>query len=475
MGTPDLMGSYGTFSYYTEKLPENSDEISGGEVHLVHMVDNRGDLELEGPEHPFRIDKKKLKIPFTVYLDPSENIAKFVIGDTEFILKEKEWREWVSVYFSPAPLIPGTTGICRFYLKQVRPYFKLYVTPLNIDPSDPSLPISTPENFSAEIYRSIGYYYTQGMAEDTKALSGGILTDDEYIQQAKIVLNERIKLFDYCMKQFKRGLLFFYFSSLDQNTHMFWRLIDRNSPIYDKALAEKYGSFLDELYIKMDDLLGSVLEKIDSKTTLIIMSDHGFAPFNRSFNLNSWLEKNGYITLIDEVNPDRYKFFENVDWSMTRAYGLGINSLYINQKGREKTGIVSGGEETEQLVDEIARKLEEVTDPLTGDKVVRHAYVTRKVYSGKYAADAPEIIVGYDRGYRGSWETALGEFTKEIFGDNLDKWSGDHCMDAEVTPGVLLMNRKTRTPDPALYDLTVTILKEFGIKKLKEMVGEPIE
>jgi predicted AlkP superfamily phosphohydrolase/phosphomutase len=209
-------------------------------------------------------------------------------------------------------------------------------------------------------------------------------------------------------------------------------------------------------------------------TTLMVMSDHGFNAFRRGFNLNTWLKENGYHRLISRARQADSSLFENSDWSRSRAYGIGLNGLYINQRGREKEGIVSAGPESDNLIREIARKLEEVIDPQTGAKVVLKAYVSKDVYQGPYLEMAPDIILGFNRGYRISWSSPLGSFPKEILEDNKQKWSGDHMSAAEVIPGVLVANRKIRVESPALYDLTATILDIFGIEKPKEMIGRAV-
>ena len=144
---------------------------------------------------------------------------------------------------------------------------------------------------------------------------------------------------------------------------MFWRLIDPHHPEYDAALAAQYGSALPEFYQQIDQVLGEVMQRMDDHTTLLVLSDHGFAPYNRSFNLNTWLLNNGYITLKSEPNPDQNQAFANVDWSHTRAYGLGLNGLYLNLKGREREGIVEPGAAADALLKEIKEKLLAVRDP----------------------------------------------------------------------------------------------------------------
>ncbi len=473
MGTTDILGNPGLFNYYSTESLEMKQDIGGGRIHEVFVIGNKVEAALPGPRNSFKKDRPESSLDFAVYLDPVNPLAKIVIQDEEFILKEGEWSEWKRVRF---PLIPtqSVPGICRFYLKQVRPKFKLYVTPINIDPGDPALPISTPPDYAEELAKKFGGFYTQGLPADTKALDHGVFDDGEFLDQDNIVLQERMEMFDYELSRFESGLLFYYVSSTDQRQHMFWRLIDKEHPLYDPKLASKYGKTIENIYVEMDGMLAKAMNKVDKKTILMVMSDHGFTPFRRSFHLNSWLKENGYLSLINPWKQGEEDLFMNTDWSRTKAYAYGINSLFINQAGREGEGVVKPGAEKEALVREIAQKLERVKDPLTGERIVSRAFVTKDTYQGHYVEEAPEIIVGYNRGYRASWSTPLGRIPKNLVEDNKEKWSGDHCMDPNVIPGILLINRKSKVEHPALYDLTATILDVFHIEKPKEMIGKSI-
>ncbi len=475
MGTPDLTGSMGSFSYFTDAPPKNAREVTGGEVYEVAVVGNKAICKLHGPKNSFRTDAPESIIEFEVYPDPENAAALIHIQDQTILLKEGEWSDWVHIEFEMVPYLVGVKGICRFYLKQVRPDFKLYVTPLNIDPEDPAMPVSSPESYSRDLARAVGLFYTQGMPEDTKALSHGIFSDADYVGQSHLVLEERLKMFDYELSRFKSGFMFFYFSSTDLNCHMMWRTWDKKHPAYTRE-SEKFGEHLEVIYRAMDSVVGKAMEKVDENTTLIVMSDHGFAPYRRSVNLNAWLKKNGYLEVRNQSarGTPRDEFLLNIDWNRTKAYALGFNALYLNLQGREKKGIVSPGEEADKLVKQIKRKLLNFKDPETGKKIIRHAYEGKRFYSGPYVDDAPDLLVGYIRGYRASDETALGATPWELIEDNKEKWSGDHCMDYILVPGILLSNKKVQMRKPSLCDLTVSILAEFDVDPLPEMIGNNI-
>jgi len=355
----------------------------------------------------------------------------------------------------------------------VRPQFQLYVTPVNIDPSNPALPLSTPEDYAPELARQVGYFYTQGIAEDTKALTAGVFNEDDFLYQSRLVLNEQRRIFDLEFDRFREGFFFFYFSSLDQGSHMLWRAMDEHHPAYDPEVAAKHAAALAELYEEMDRVLGQVRARLDPDTTLLVMSDHGFGPYYRSFNLNTWLLENGYLALRDPRRRVGTDLFNNVDWSRTWAYGLGLNALYLNLRGREREGIVDDFMQ-EELLEEISRRLLEVRDPDTGQPVITHVYRREEVYHGPHVEEAPDLLIGYNWGYRAGWETSLGGFSASVLEDNREVWSGDHCIDHSLVPGVLLSNREIRLPQPKLTDLAPTILSEFSITPPAEMTGQSV-
>ena len=377
------------------------------------------------------------------------------------------------VEFTLLPGLVSVRGICRFYLKQAHPRFQLYVSPMNIDPQDPALPLSTPAGYSRQLTEEVGEFYTQGIAEDTKALSDGVLDDGEYLEQSREVLAEQRRIFDAEFPKFRSGLFFFYFSSLDLNAHMLWRLTDPRHPGYNAETAARYAPALREFYEQMDQILGEVMSRLDDRTTLLVLSDHGFAPYYRSFNLNTWLLSNGYLALKSGVDQEAGEYFAAVDWSKTRAYGLGLNGLYLNQRGRERDGIVPPGE-AEALLSEITQRLLAVRDSAGGAAAITRVDRAATAYQGPYARSGPDLIVGYNRGYRAGWKTILGAFPREVLEDNTNAWSGDHCMDYTLVPGVLLSNRKIQAEAPALTDIAPTILGEFGIPQPQGMMGRPV-
>ena len=472
MGTPDILGTYGIFSYYTDQPITIDEDLGGARIVTVSVQDNKVQSDIRGPGNTYRAGTPDSSVDLTVWFDAVNPVAKIVVQDTEIILKQGEWSSWIPVQFKMVPTVQ-VRGICRFYLKEVRPHFKLYVTPVNIDPSDPALPISTPEEYAKELYRHFGPFSTKGLPADTKAMDHGVLDEAEFLAQDDLVLGEDMAIYEYELDQFETGLLYHYISNTDQRSHMFWRLMDPHHPVFDARLASEYGNAIEAIYIEMDRLLEKTWRKVDQRTILIVLSDHGFVPYYRSFHLNTWLKENGFLVLADKAGQGQGEFFEDVDWSRTKAYALGFNGLYINQTGREGRGVVPPLE-AQMLIEDISRRLTQVTDSQNGTRAVFKVYKARECYSGPYSDQGPDIIVGYNRGYRGSWQTALGKVPKEMFDTNMKKWSGDHCMAPDILPGILLANRKLIAPDPCLYDVTATILASFGIPRTEGTRGKTL-
>ena len=476
MGTPDILGTYGTFSFYTsEPFAYAGRTIAGGVIHRVRVVDDRVEAELEGPDNPFRRERVKVTSPFTAYIDPREPAARIIIGGDageggeQRVLAVGEWSDWVPVTFGLTPM-QSLRGMCRLYLKQVRPYFELYVTPINLDPQSPALPISTPASYAAELAEATGRFYTQGMPEDTKAYSAGVFNAEEFLRQARHTAEESRRQYAYVLDRFVSGrngsderLLFYYFGHVDQVSHMMWRAMDPQHPAYNAATDAPHRHVVEDLYVGLDRIVGSTLDRMTPDMTLVIMSDHGFTSWRRTFHLNSWLEQNGYLAVRD---PSRRAetMFGNVDWSKTRAYGLGLNGLYLNLQGREKDGIVPAAQR-EALRAEIEAKLLAAIDPVTGQRAI--TAIARPEGAGSHGVAhpdrAPDLLIGYAKGTRGSNESALGEVPAEVMIDNREAWSGDHCMDPAAVPGVLFVSRPLPRAAATLRDLTGAILAEFGV------------
>ncbi len=453
MGAPDLQGTFGTFTYYTDDPLQQPGDVSGGRIVSVAVNGGRVVLPIEGPPDTLRRDRRPATLELTADIDPDAAGMRCRIGEQQFILRQGEWSPWIRVRF---PLIRGlasAAGMFRLYIRELHPGFRVYRSPLNIDPSDPALPISVPASFSRDLAGRIGPFYTQGIEEDTSALRFGALDLPEYLTQSGLSAHEHAAMLGDALAHFRDGLLFFYFSEIDQNSHVLWGK-------HEKELLETYQA--------VDRAIGTVLDHAP-ESVVIVMSDHGFAPFNRAVNLNTWLMREGFLALDDAQNTGSGEMFAHVDWRRTKAYAMGLNALYVNLSGRERDGSVDPSER-DSVIAGLANRLREFRDTGSGELVIDD--VTRvETADNRFA---PDLVVGYARGYRASWETALGAIPPEVLVENTDAWIADHCIAARNVPGVLMGTRKPRVTGPRLKDLTVTILNEFGVRAGPGMSGRNV-
>ena len=472
LGAPDVRGTYGEYSYFTDIPQAEPREIAGGATYPVRVRDGRVQAQLIGPRNTLRQGEPESSVDFTVWLDRRSRLAKLVVQGQEILLRQGEWSGWVPLSFTMIPHVTSVQGICRFYLKEVVPNFKLYVTPVNIDPMDPALPITAPPSFARQLAQRYGRFYTQGFPEDVKALRQDVLDDGEYLHQSDLVMDEVRRMYEDALNEFRRGLLFYYVSTTDRTQHMFWRTMDPTHPAYDPSLAKAYGSAIEDCYRTADGLVGQALEVLDPDTSLIVLSDHGFAPFYREFQLNAWLAHHYYL-IGREPWERQASIFDNAVWTQTRAYGLGFNGLYINVEGREGGGSVSPDRRL-TIARELADELRQERDPDTGAAIIQQVYLADEVYSSRIPERTPDLIVGYARGYRCADASVLGEVSAPLVADNKDKWSADHCVDRDVVPGILLASHPIHAEHPALPDVTASVLALFGLSPLPDMQGQAV-
>jgi predicted AlkP superfamily phosphohydrolase/phosphomutase len=467
MCVPDLKGSQGTFCFCTTRV--GGGKFREGGIRIPIERNGAGfHSYIPGPEDPLGRGGD-LRADFK--LRPNGNRARIEIDSESFTLKVGEYSEWIPVKFK-AGLGFTARGICRFYLKEISPEVEVYVTPVNIDPGRPDLPISHPVTYSIYLAKLFGPYATLGLAEDTWALNEEVLDDQAFLVQAYGNHEDRERMFFDALEKTPQGLCACVFDTTDRVQHMFWRYLQKDHPAAKDVPEGQRPQIIQELYSRMDNLIGRVLQQIDDQTLFLVISDHGFTSFARCVNLNAWLHQNGYLVL-KGGKSESGDWFEDVDWSRTRAYTMGLNGLYLNQKGREREGIVAAGAESEALKEDLRRRLNGLIDPASGSVAITGMFDCEGIYAGPYVDNAPDLIVGYGAGFRASWDSVMGKVTCAIFEDNLKAWSGDHCVDPRLVPGVLFCNRKIATEKPAIVDVAPTILRLFGLELPSYFDGKP--
>jgi predicted AlkP superfamily phosphohydrolase/phosphomutase len=469
MCIPDLKGTQGSFTYYTTDREQTGEMYEGERI----FVENNNGLiasHFPGPANPIMKAETPLRVPFRVEIRDTDT-AVLHLPDQKIRITRGQYSGWIKLRYKLG-LGMSITGIARILVKSFQPHFSMYVTPINIDPEKPVLPISHPGIFSVYQAKLHGSFSTLGLSEDTWALNERIIDEDDFIKQAYDIHDEREKIFFHTLKNNGKGLIVSVFDLTDRIQHMFIRFLFEDHPAVNDADLKKYRGVVEKLYIHMDGLLEKTMRHVDDDTALFVISDHGFKPFMWGVHVNSWLHKEGYMVL--KSGSESGAWFENVDWSRTKAYCLGMAGIYLNVRGREAKGIVESGGEDAELKKEIKEKLTQVINPVTNKPVLRDVYDSAEIFTGPYKENAPDLILGYNEGYRVSWDAAIGKVTKDIIEDNTKSWSADHCIDPRLVPGVFYSNRKINSGEPSIVDMGATILSLFGIKPPAYMDGKNI-
>jgi predicted AlkP superfamily phosphohydrolase/phosphomutase len=471
MCTPDLLGSQGTFLLYTTR-PADARFKEGGIRIALTAGGDRIQTSVKGPENAFLAAKPPLEVPMTIDLDRQGRRAKVQLDGTAVDLAEKQLSEWITLSFRAAPAIK-VSAKCRMMVTEMDEHFSLYVTPLNIDPENPAMPISHPSYYATYLAKRIGPFCTLGLAEDTWALNEGVIDDAAFLKQAYDIDREREQMFFVALDKLRKGALTCVFDGADRIQHMFWRYLEDGHPAArgNGDGKREHAGAIEDIYRHNDELIGKVLGKLRKDDLLMVVSDHGFASFRRGMNLNAWLLAKGWLAL-KPGGDGSAEWLRDVDWSRTKAYALGLTGLFLNIEGREAQGIVKPGEDAARVKAEIMAALAGLRDG--GTVAINEAFDTAKLYAGPYIQNAPELIIGFNGGYRTSWDGATGVVSGPVFEDNVKAWSGDHCIDPRLVPGVLFASRKIDVDDPALVDVAPTVLRLFGLDPPVHMDGKPL-
>jgi predicted AlkP superfamily phosphohydrolase/phosphomutase len=489
LGVPDVRGTWGTFFYFGTDVTQwdEGDTEFGGKLVRLALDGETASASISGPVDPTAKSYHRIQVPVRFALagnssDP-DAVTISIEGHSQTVL-ERHWSDWFRVRFPITPLL-SVHSISRFYVIQTSPDVRIYMSPLNIDPEHPSVPISYPAGYAGTLAKRFGLLKTIGWWHDTWALNEEKISDGVFLQDLFRTMGKQEEITLDALRKDPPSLLVSVFTATDSVSHMFWRFTDPQSPRYDPVLAGKYGDAILRVYERMDQIVGEVEKAMRPGGTLIIVSDHGFHAFRKGFNTNTWLVENGYMALKNtNTTAQTYtlqdlfgqgSFFPNVDWNHTEAYALGLGQIYLNLKGREKYGIVNGGPKAHELLESIRQKLLAYDDPDTGKPVLEDVYLKQEIFDGRYLNEAPDLQLDFRPGYRTSWQTSLGAIPPGIIVANTKKWSGDHCAsDPKDTQGIFFATHRLESSHPSIMDIAPTVLKLLDVKAPSQFDGHPL-
>ena len=474
VGVPDLRGSQGKGSFYTQDRG-----VRARENEQVFVLDGGEEIttQLVGPRNTRTSPPSDLTCPMRLQVDRARGALTIDTGGepSKVEVCVGEWSDWIRVKFRVS-MLQSITGLVRVYVPRLSPVVELYASPVNFDPAAPAFPISYPNGYAKELSEKIGLFSTLGMAEDHTGLNNGRFDEQAYVKNCELVFRERERMLFHELDRFTEGFLFIVFDTPDRLQHMLWRFLDPGHPGYDPDVAREAASHVEQHYVRCDKMLQRVLDRTDENTLLIVLSDHGFNSFRRAFDTNTWLWESNLLCFKDGKKPEGAAegAAHAVDWSRTYAYAVGLGGIYLNLKGRERAGIVEEGGEAERVRTAVQEGLAQCRDVKNGAPVVASVSRREAIYHGAYTKDAADLLVNFQPGYRVSWESAVGGVADSLIQDNTRKWSGDHIMNPDAVPGILFMNRSAHDRRANIIDLAPTILQFLGVSKGEAMEGNSL-
>ncbi len=436
LGTPDIQGRLGVGAAYALD-PELKDKKLKTPVEpLKRIGKGRYSGFLKGPSQQKGGQFLEAKLEFQVDVIDDQS-AHLSVGKQTLTITRGKWSPIIEIVFKVG-FMANLHAITRMVMNQVDPEPTLYFLPLQIHPLHSPWPYATPPGFVRQTWSSCGSFLTLGWPQDTTGLEEKWITDDQFLTLCDSIFGTRRNILLYHLKNFNEGLFANVFDSLDRIQHMFLR--DR------PAVIESW-------YQKFDEVVGLAGQLLESKgwqdTRIIVVSDHGFTRFDYKVHLNRWLLDQGFIMRKPDL-PERS--LVTADWSQTRAYAVGLNSLYLNLQGRESQGCVSP-DQREPLSEEIRAGLLALKGP-DGRQAIQQVSLQKEAFEGPLTEYGPDLLVGYAPGYRASSQTGLGEWEEDIFESNTDHWGADHCIAPEAVPGVLFCNQGLANfPHPSYRDI----------------------
>lgn len=420
LGTPDIRGQLGVGTLFTS-VDESKKKTTV--IRLDASGRNRYRAQLPGPQTSGRDGPRTINLPVEVDVIDA-NAARLTLEKQQIQLQLGQWSEIVELRFK-AGMLFNIHAITRFILVSLQDAVRVYALPLQIHPLHTTWHYASSGSFAKKLWKEVGPYLTLGWPQDTTGLEDGCITDDQFLILCGKIFDMRLRILSQLMYNFKEGMLASIFDDLDRIQHMF----------FHNRMDIVHG-----WYKLLDEYIGTVQEQIShwtGKYRFMILSDHGFADFRKKIHLNRWLLENNYLS-VNNNGED----LSSVDWRNTKAYAVGLNSIYLNVAGREGQGIVPA-DQIDGLLAEIKSKLLSWKDDGKAS-IIQRVRLKHETFNGPYTRFGPDLVVGYAPGYRASAETGLGKIPAATMEINNDHWGADHCIESEAVPGVIFANSDLR-------------------------------
>jgi predicted AlkP superfamily phosphohydrolase/phosphomutase len=479
LGVPDVMGTPGTVTVYREEPVPADRAVTTTGCRVRSIRDDGGGrlapLSVSGPRLARGEPRPEVPVGASVRRDARTVAFDGASGDA---VPEGAWSPFLDVEFR-LPWFQRLHALSRFRVLEAGPRVVLYQEPPCFDPrrQHASIPITSPLSFGAELAAD-GPFDTLGWACATNPLQDEVIDEATFLADVAEIERQREALVWRSLLKPGWRLFFCVLATPDRVQHVFWRDRDPKHSRHDPDAVRRRGDPIRDAYRRVDALVGRIRREVARPEDLVlVVSDHGFASFRWAVNLNRFLAEEGFLVGVGdraertlETSLGAGPLFPGVDWSKTRAYSLGLGKIYLNMKA--EGGAVDPSERA-ALLEDIRNRLFALRHD--GLPVVRSAKVREEIYRGKRVVESADLVIGFERGFRVSWQCTLGSLDEPVIAPNRNLWSGDHCsVDPELVAGVLFSSRKLDQSWADVADVCPTIEVELGVTPDPDEDGKPV-
>lgn len=322
-----------------------------------------------------------------------------------------------------------------------------------------------PTEAAAEVERAVGKFLPDvpWVGKDGR--------QQELVRDLIALAENRGRVAEFLLSDRPVDLFCIVFVAPDRVQHVFWQDLTEQGPQY--SLARRF-------YTALDDALARLLDRIDlTATDVLIVSDHGFRRFLKTFDVNQYLLEAGLIRwrwknppvakglrlakrVLKPLSGPIDKVLERPRLRARRhllpeslAYSGMSDSVNVNLRGRESTGRVPQAR-FDEVRDLVGVKLLEFQDPETGEQVIRRLIKAEDCFHGQYAGEGPDLILDCHDGYAHS--RSLGRL--------MFRWT--YCQGVHSLNGIIAglgphFRRNTEVPLISILDVAPTVLSLLGV------------
>jgi predicted AlkP superfamily phosphohydrolase/phosphomutase len=185
---------------------------------------------------------------------------------------------------------------------------------------------------------------------------------------------ERLKATVKLMTERDWDLFWVVFTATDRIQHYYWKFMDENHPKYEPDAPPELKNAIFNLWLDIDRGIGEILDNLPKDATLVVISDHGFGPIYKEVRFNNLIRG------------------RDLDGEPICYTDGGIAQLiYLDMQGKLPYGIVPQ-DQYDQVRDMVAKKLLDLRDPETGERVVKDVHRKEDIYTGRYVSKAPDLV-----------------------------------------------------------------------------------